>query len=194
MYFVMPSCGVFLALLRNRDIAGWDGRDHFAKLQLVSPLLTHIAPAGHLTGLAATFLCTVFSSNFASSRSQSFGSPCLLLAMLFSCLLLASCSSALLLSYALRARRRFSSFLPCSTMRAALRAFTVFFNVLVRRLFGLSFSMLLLYLILLFTTCSLTVVPFSDSLTTGSDSVSDPLQRHYVVVYSAPRSSSVTLS
>ena len=49
---------------------------------LVSPLLLNI-----WGWLAAAFFCTVFSSNFASSRSQSFGSPCLPLAMLFSCLL-----------------------------------------------------------------------------------------------------------
>ena len=145
MYFVMPSCGVFSALLRNWDIAGWDGRDHLTKLQLVSPLLARIALAGHL-GLAAAFLCTVLSSYFASSRSQSFGSPCLLLALLFSVLfILLTCST---MSAALRARRRFSTSLS-PTLRVQL--FDVLLAVLVP---------VLLHFILLFTTCSLAVVPF----------------------------------
>ena len=58
-------------------------------------------------------------------------------------------------------------------MSAALRAHRRF-DVLLAVLF-------LLHFILLFTTCSLAVGSFSDSLTTGS--VSDPLQRLFVVVY-----------
>ena len=58
LYFVTPFCGVFSALLRDWDIDGWDGRDHCAKIQLVSSLLAHIALSGHLGVAGCNFpLC-----------------------------------------------------------------------------------------------------------------------------------------
>ena len=110
--------------------------------------------------LAATFVCTVFSSYFASSRSQYFGSPCLrrwLCSSLAWCWL---CSSACCW---LCSSRFFSSFLSCSTISAALRAHRRF-QLLFRRLFGFSFSLFFslswYHFILLFTTCSLALVHF----------------------------------
>ena len=115
-----PSCGVLSALLRNWDIDGWDGRDQVAKLQLVSPLLARVAPAGHL-GLAG---CSF--PLYRLGRNPLVRLACCWLCPATCCWL---CSS-----------RFFSSSLPCSTMSAALRAHRRF-QLLFPRLFGLSFSM-----------------------------------------------------
>ena len=114
------------------------------------------------------------------------------LAMLFSCLLLALlfCLPLPVLFCLLLALLFwfFSSFLPCSTMSAALRA---------HRRFDVLLAVLVTLLLLLFTTgssavvqsrilttCSLAVAPsvfLSRHWLFGCGSVSDPLQKHFVV-------------
>ena len=71
--------GVFSASLRNWDI---DGRVNVLKqwdIRLSLRLLNHTSTCRCIT----TGMSVVFSSYFALSRSQSFGSLCLLLAILF---------------------------------------------------------------------------------------------------------------
>ena len=122
--------------------------------------------------LTAAFFCTVFLLVLRLVSVVVLWLPCLLLA---------------------GSSRFFSSFLPFSTMSAALRAhprFDVLVAVLVPvLLLSLLFTTNSLAMVLswIFTTCSLAVIPsvlFSHHWLLGSGSVSDPLQRHLVVVYS----------
>ena len=116
-----------------------------------------------------------FSSYSAMSLSWSFGLPCLLLALLLSCLplarlfcLLLALLPAVLCSSAccwLCSSRFFSSFLPFSTLSAALRAHRRF-DVLLAVLVPVSLHYLLVttgssavVLSRILTTCSLTMVP-----------------------------------
>ena len=158
-----------------------------------------------LAGLLQPYFVLCLSSYFAMSLSQSFG--CFACRWLCSCLACRwQCSSACcwLCSSACcwpcssaccwpRSSRFFSSFLPLSTLSAALRAhrrFDVLHAVLVpvllpSLLFTTGSSAVVLSQIL--TTCSLAVVPsvllFQHWLF-GCGFVSDPLQRHFVVIYS----------
>ena len=168
----------------------WDFRDPFFKLHLFLPLppLLDICIGSWM--LRDWLADCIFSSvaYFASSRSQSFGLLCLLLALLLSCLLLALLFCPLL---ALLFSVLFIIFF-FSTLSAALRAhrrFDVLLAVLV--------SVLLLYLLSTtgssavvqspsLTSCSLAVAPslfLSHHWLLGCGSVSDPLQRHFVAGY-----------
>ena len=135
--------------------------DHFAL-----PLLDICTASGLAGWIAAALLCILFILALRLVSVAVLWLLCLLLAVLF-CLLLAMLFSVLF------------TFLPFSRLSAALRAhrrFDVLHAVL---------APVLLYFVLL-ATGSLDVVLYF-SFTTGPLAVafvSDPLQRHFVVLYS----------
>ena len=127
--------------------------DHFAKLQLVSPLLARIAPS--------SVLCSPRTSPRLGRNP--FGSPCLPLALLFSFLMLALLF-CLLLALLFSVLFILSPLLDDERCSASASSFSTSLSQTLRvQLFDVLLALLvpvLLYFILLFTTCSLAVVPF----------------------------------